>query len=165
METEKKLNKESCRRDLKIFRKANGLLFVLYGEREVEIHIKQCFPWSNPGEYLSLRDKDDNEVCLIDDYRELDSQSQKLIEDELNFSQFVLKIERIEKIEEDVELRQFHVVTVQGQRVFQTKLEDWPEVLEDGVILIEDLAGDLFRIENWLALDSKSKKEISPYVS
>ena len=150
---------------LTIFKKENGLLFVNYGDTEVEVHIKQCFPWSNPGEFLSLRDKDDNEVCLIDNIADLDQSSRSLIEAELSFSQFVLKVEGIEKIEEDVELRQFHVMTGQGQRVFQTKLEDWPEVLENGVVLIEDLAGDLFRIENWQELDARSKKELSPYIS
>jgi len=150
---------------LRVLKKENGLLFVHYGEREVEVHIKQCFPWSGPGEFLSLRDKDDNEACLIENIHDLDAESQKIIREELSFSQFVLKVKKIVEIKEDVELRQFRVITDQGERVFQTKLEDWPEVLEHGVILIEDLAGDLFRIDNWHKLDQKSKKELSPYVS
>jgi hypothetical protein len=153
------------KRNISIFKKENGLLFVNYGNQQIEVHIKQCFPWSTPGEFLSLRDKDDNEVCLIENLSELDSDTQKLIRQELSFSQFVLKIERVEKVEEDVELRQFHVLTNQGSRVFQTKLEDWPEVLENGVVLIEDLSGDIFRIEDWRLLDQSSKKELSAYIS
>ncbi len=150
---------------LKLWRQSNGILCLKYGEREVEVFLKQCFPWSNPGEFLSLRDKDDNEVCLIENLNDLDQESRLLIEEELAFSQFVLHIEKIEKIDEDVELRSFRVHTSQGLRVFQTKLEDWPVPLANGTILIEDLAGDLFRIDNWKNLDSHSQKELSPYVS
>ena len=150
---------------IKIWRNKNGLLSMNYGEREVSIHLKQCFPWSRPGEFLSLRDKDDNEVCLINYLDDLDEEAQELIKEELHFSQFVLNIEKIVKIEEDVELRRYLVKTKQGMRVFQTKLEDWPEVLDSGVILIEDLAGDLFRVDDWRQLDFESQKELSPYVS
>ena len=150
---------------LKLKRQQNGLLILKYGNDWVEVFLKQCFPWSSSGSYLLLRDKDDNEVCLIEELDDLDEISRALIESEMNFSQFVLKIKKIEKIEEDVELRRFLVVTEQGRRIFQTKLEDWPEVLEGGVILIEELAGDLFRVDNYLCLDSHSQKELAPYVS
>lgn len=150
---------------LKLKRQENGILVLKYGETWVEVFLKQCFPWSNPGEYLSLRDKDDNEVCLIEDLKEINEEARLLLEEEIRFSQFVLRIKSIEKIEEDVELRRYLVHTEQGLRVFQTKLEDWPEVHNDGVILIEDLAGDLFRIKNYRELDSQSQKELSPYVS
>lgn len=152
-----------CKLDLK--RQKNGILVLKYGERLVEVFLKQCFPWTYPGEYLSLRDKDDNEVCLIEKLEDINEEARALIEEEIRFSQFVLNITSIEKIEEDVELRRYLVHTEQGIRVFQTKLGDWPEVKMDGVILIEDLAGDLFKINDWRKLDSKSQKELSPYVS
>lgn len=152
-----------CKLDLK--RQKNGILVLKYGERLVEVFLKQCFPWTHPGEYLSLRDKDDNEVCLIEKLEDINEEARVLIEEEIRFSQFVLNITSTEKIEEDVELRRYIVHTEQGIRVFQTKLEDWPEVKMDGVILIEDLAGDLFKINDWRKLDSKSQKELSPYVS
>ncbi len=151
--------------ELNLRRGKNGILCVSHESSDTEVSIKQCFPWSGPDEFLSLRDSDDNEVYLIKDINELDETSQRLIQEELNFSQFVLKVSQVKKIEEDIELRQFHVVTEQGERVFQTKLEDWPEVLESGIITIQDLAGDIFRIEDWQSLDFKSKKELSAYIS
>ncbi|MEC7277506.1 MAG: DUF1854 domain-containing protein [Bdellovibrionota bacterium] len=150
---------------LTLWRQENGILCLKYGEREVEVFLKQCFPWTTPGRFLSLRDKDDNEVCLIEDLEQINNEARALLKEELAFSQFVLNIINVKNIEEDVELRRFQVETSQGLRVFQTKLEDWPEVLENGTILIEDLAGDLFRITNWRELDSHSQKELSPYVS
>jgi hypothetical protein len=150
----------------KIWRKQNGLLATLNKGVETEVFVKESFPWSMPGEFLSLRDIDDNEVLLIESLeKDLDEDVKELLKAELTNSQFVLRIKEIEKIEEDVELRRFFVKTDQGKRQFQTKLEQWPEVLSDNVILIEDLAGDLFRIDNWKELDQLSRKHLSPYVS
>ncbi len=151
--------------NIELKKQPNGLLVLKYGEQWVEVFIKECFPWRSPGKYLSLRDKDDNEVCLIEDLMQLEEAARLLIEEELNFSQFVLEILSIEKIEEDVELRRYLVQTAQGERIFQTKLETWPELLEDGEVMIEDLAGDLFRIKNVNRLDEKSRQELSPYIS
>jgi len=150
---------------IELRKQTNGILILKYGSQWVEVSLKECFPWSKPGGHLSLRDKEDNEVCLIEDLNDLHEEAQALIREELKFSQFVLNISSIEKIEEDVELRRYLVQTQQGRRIFQTKLERWPEVLESGEIIIEDLAGDLFRIENLNLLDELSRKELSPYVS
>ncbi len=153
--------------NIELKKQRNGILALRYGEQWVEVFIKECFPWHSPGKYLSLRDKDDNEVCLIEDLSSssITDEVRNLIQEELDFSQFVLQISSIDKIEEDVELRRFLVQTEQGERVFQTKLETWPELLDSGEVLIEDLAGDLFRIKNVMELDEKSRKELSPYIS
>lgn len=150
---------------MKIWRNKQGFLTTLYGEKEIELHIKQCFPWSNPGKFLSLRDKDDNEIILIEDLDDCSLDIKKLIEEELKFSQFILTIESIEDIEEDVELRRYNVMTTQGPRIFQTKLEDWPELLSNGEILIEDLSGDIFKIEDISKLKNEDREKIEPYIN
>jgi hypothetical protein len=153
------------KRDLNLFRKENGLLYVLMEKREIEVHVKRCFPWSHPHEFLSLRDSDDNEVSLIEKLFEMDEETQRIIKEVLESMDFVLEIEKVFKIEEDVELRNYHVLTRQGERFFQTKLEDWPEVYDDGSILIRDLSGDHFRIASIKVLDPKSQKILSTYVA
>lgn len=150
----------------KIWRKDNGLLAIEKDGKAIEVFVKESFPWSNPGEFLSLRDIDDNEILLVESLESgLEIETVKLLKEELLNSQFVLKVVSIEDIIEDVELRRFFVTTEQGKRQFQTKLEDWPEVVDGNVILVEDLAGDIFRIEDWTKLDKSSKKKLSPYVS
>lgn len=150
---------------IQLKKQPNGILVLKYDQQWVEVFIKECFPWHSPGRFLSLRDKEDNEVYLIEDLAELDELTRALVQAELDFSQFVLEILSIDKIEEDVELRRYLVQTEQGERIFQTKLETWPEVLDSGEVMIEDLAGDLFRIKSVLTLDEKSRQELSPYIS
>ncbi|MFT6068512.1 MAG: hypothetical protein ACJAT2_002293 [Bacteriovoracaceae bacterium] len=142
---------------------SHQLTFEKQGKK-TEVKVKQCFPWSQPNEFLSLRDNKGNEVFLIEDLKELDVLTRLTVEEYLKTAEFVMKIEKIFHIEEDVELREYTVLTGQGKRVFHTKLEDWPEFLPDGSILIEDLAGDIFKIEDVSLLDPISQKNLSPYV-
>jgi len=150
----------------KIWRKENGLLAVMDKNGEKEVFIKQSFPLSHPGEFLSLRDSEDNEILMVESLNsDVSPDVKALLLEELLKSQFVLNIKEIVNIQEDVELRRFHVLTEQGSRHFQTKLEDWPEILSGETILIEDLCGDLFHIDNWKKLDKESQKKLTPYVS
>ena len=150
----------------KIWRKENGLMAIEKEGKSIEVFVKESFPWSNPGEFLSLRDIDDNEILLVESLESgIDNETVELLKEELTNSQFVLKVVSVEEVIEDVELRRFFVTTEQGKRQFQMKLEDWPEVIDGNVILMEDLAGDIFRIEDWTKLDKMSKKKLSPYVS
>jgi hypothetical protein len=54
------------------------------------------------------------------------------------------------------------VETRQGPRLFQTELDEWPTKIGEGRLLIEDLCGDLYTIENPAALDPLSRKLLWP---
>lgn len=150
--------------DYKIYMGDNHQLTFEQSGKATQVKIKQCFPWSEPNEFLSLRDEKENEVFLIEKLEDLDVVTRLTIEEYLKTAEFVMKVEKVLHIEEDVELREYTVLTEQGKRIFHTKLEDWPEFLPDGSILIEDLAGDIFKIENLEYLDPISQKNLSPYV-
>ena len=64
------------------------------------------------------------------------------------------------EIEEDVEIRRWKVRTRQGLRSFHTALDAWPRDAPTGGLLIEDVAGDLFRIPPQEDLDEKSRKRV-----
>jgi hypothetical protein len=49
------------------------------------------------------------------------------------------------------------VHTAQGNRSFQTRLDDWPRQLPDGTLLIRDVAGDLYRLVASEQLDRRSR--------
>jgi glycine/D-amino acid oxidase-like deaminating enzyme len=77
---------------------------------------------------------------------------------------FVLEVTAIEAIEEDFEVRRWSVKTRQGPRRFQTALDAWPRPASDSGILIEDVAGDLFRVPPVDELDPRSRKLIWAFV-
>lgn len=154
---EKPIQESSITR-LRIKRGKDGQLWAYKNDTPIAVKVSCCFPWTQPNKYISLRDKDDVEVALIDSLDDLDKESRLIIEQALAEVDFVLEVERIEFMEEDFEIRNWKVVTKNGIRTFQTKLDDWPRPVPGGGLLIRDVSGDLFYIPNPKALDEKSRK-------
>jgi hypothetical protein len=142
----------------------DGRLVVITGDRPVPVRLRQCFPWSEPGLHLSLRDDEDREVAIIDDPAQLDDRSREALEHAIAEAGFVLEVTRVLSIEEEVEIRQWTVDTEQGRRSFQTHLDDWPRILPSGGLLIRDVAGDLYRFASPRTMDKKSRELLWAFV-
>ncbi|HUQ81204.1 MAG TPA: DUF1854 domain-containing protein [Gemmatimonadaceae bacterium] len=133
--------------DLPVLRiAADGRLLVTVDDVPVPVRLRQCFPWSQPTQHLSLRNDEDREVAIVDDPADLEPESRRALEQALTEAGFVLEVTRVVGIDEEVEIRQWSVETQQGNRLFQTHLDDWPRVLPNGALLIRDVAGDLYRL-------------------
>ena len=142
----------------------DGRLMVIRGDDLVAVKLRQCFPWSEPMRHISLRDNDDKEIALVDDPSSLDAESRKAFELALAEAGFVLEVTRVLEIDEEIEIRQWTVETKQGNRLFQTHLDDWPRVLPGGGLLIRDVAGDLYRLADPARLDKKSRALLWAFV-
>ena len=126
-------------------------------ERATPVRVRLCFPWSEPGRYVSLRDYEDEEVAFVADPRELEPASRAALEGALVEAGFVLEIEAIEAIDEEIEIRSWRVRTRQGPRSFQTRRDEWPRQMPAGGVLIRDVAGDLFYVSAPARLDRASQ--------
>jgi hypothetical protein len=124
----------------------------------------RCFPWTNPGGYVSLRDDEHVEVALVVDPGELDPASRALLEEELTQAAFVLRITRIVKVKEELEIRTWRVETDAGPRTFQTARDEWPRPLPGGGLLLRDAAGDLYLIPETAALDTNSRRVLWAFI-
>jgi len=142
----------------------DGRLWAIRGDEERAVWVRRCFPWSEPGHYLSLRDSDEEEFALVRDPAELDAPSRAALETALAMAGFVFEITRVLEIEEEVEIRRWRVETKQGARVFQTRLDDWPRALPHGGLLIRDVTGDLYRLGRPAALDRRSRDLLWSFV-
>src|SRR3989475_12833756 len=67
--------------ELTLERRADGKLWALRGDAERVVWVRRCFPWSEPGRFVSLRDEDDNELALVGDPAELDRASRRVLEE------------------------------------------------------------------------------------
>jgi hypothetical protein len=133
-------------------------LWACKDNKEIPVNISRCFPWSDPKRYISLRDNDGEEVALLTDLSTLDKASRDALETALKSSGFVLEIIGVISIEEDFEIRSWHVRTRQGDRRFQTKLDEWPYEVPGGGLLIKDVAGDLYYVDNPDHMDERSRR-------
>jgi hypothetical protein len=144
---------------LRLWRGTDGQLWgQSQGEPPRAVRVCRLFPWSRPGEYVSLRDADEEELALVRAPGELDPTSREAFEASLAEAGFVMEIERVLAVEEEIEIRTFEVETAQGPRSFQTARDEWPRALPDGRLLIHDVAGDLYVIRDPSQLDAPSRR-------
>lgn len=148
---------------IRLEQRSDGQLWLIKGEKTVAVTVKPCFPWTQPGKYISLRDHEDKEIVLINDASVLDSKSQEALELALFDVGFVLEIEHVDKIEEDFELVNWIVRTRQGKCKFQTKRDDWPRTIPGGGLLIKDVGSNLFYIDSLRDLDKKSRRVLRSF--
>lgn len=149
---------------LRIERGADG---QLWAERDGELRpvwVRRCFPWSEPTRYVSLLDHENDEFALVPDLGALDPDSREALEDALAEAGFVLQVERIRSVDEEVEIRTWEVDTRQGARSFQTRLDDWPREVPGGGYVIRDVAGDLYHVAAPDDLDDRSRRLLWAYV-
>jgi hypothetical protein len=145
-------------------RRADGRLWLTQGEEARPVVVRRCFPWTDPGRFISLRDDRNTELALIADPGDLDAESRLVLEEALVEAGFVLEVTGVTAIEEEVEIRHWSVTTRQGPRAFQTRLDDWPHALSGGGLLIRDVAGDLYHVTAPERLDARSRDLLWAYV-
>ena len=143
-------------------RSADGRLMAA-GTRHV-VHVGRCFPWSEPMSYLSLRDDEGNEIALVRHPSDLEAASRCALEDALAEADFIFDVTGVIAIEEEVELRHWSVRTRQGDRTFQTRLDDWPRPLPGGGLIIRDVTGDLYRLGHPRTMDRRSRSLLWAFV-
>ena len=143
---------------------ADGRLRVEVGGLTVSVVVRRCFPWSEPGKFISLRDDENVEIVLVDDPDRLDEASRLVLEQALAAAGFVLEVTRVISVREEIEILHWDVETRQGNRTFQTRLDDWPRVLPGGGVLIRDVAGDLYHVPAPEAMDRKSRELMYSFV-
>ena len=142
----------------------DGQLLAHLGGKWIAVRLRQCFPWSEPGRHVSLRDDEDEEVALVEDPATLAPESRRALERAVAEAGFVLEVTRVVDVEEEVEIRQWTVETKHGRRCFQTHLDDWPRALPMGGLLIRDVAGDLYRLPAPHTLDERSRELLWAFV-
>ena len=136
----------------------SGQLQVVRDGNTTAVRVQPCFPLSDPKRFFSLLDHDGNEVCMIEDPASLNAERQAALSSAIADAAFTIKVKAIEEIRNDIDLRIWKVLTNSGCRTFETRLGSWPRKLADGGVLIQDIAEDLYHIEDADAMDEKSRK-------
>lgn len=150
--------------ELRVSRAQDGRYRAAWANQECLVRVGTCFPWSAPGTFVSLRDEEDREVALIPSLDEVDTESRVVLQMALREAAFAFEITHVERVRKEFEIRHWVVTCVEGQRSFQTKVDDYPQLLAPTGLLITDVAGDVFVIHDWKALDKHSRKQIALFV-
>ena len=150
--------------ELVLERRTDGRLWAGQGPAARPVVVRRCFPWSEANRWISLRDDDQKEVALVEDPALLPEASRAALLEALAEAGFVFEVTRVTQVEEEVEIRHWRVETRQGNRTFQTRLDDWPRALPGGGFLLRDVAGDLYRLPGPAGMDRKSRELLWAFV-
>ncbi|MBM3241026.1 DUF1854 domain-containing protein [Candidatus Poribacteria bacterium] len=126
------------------------------GSKHAKVRTMRAFPLSNPGEFIILRDKEDNEVGLIENINELNSKYKKVLEEELQKSYFIPQITKIKNLEEKFGISEWEVETNKGAHTFNVRNREEVRLFSSGRVLIKDADGNRYEIPDYRRLDPKS---------
>ncbi|MCA9730892.1 MAG: DUF1854 domain-containing protein [Deferribacteres bacterium] len=126
--------------------------------QDVPVRIVRCFPWRHKDEYISIRLWEGKEVALLKSLDLItDSAIRNLLEREIQAVNYVPEIVKIESILDENELYNWKVITKAGKRSFFMRRNETPRQLENDGILIKDISGDRYFIDDLEKLDRDSK--------
>ena len=126
------------------------------GTEYAKVRAMRAFPLSAQDRYIVLRDEEGKEIAMIKDPGELDAKSRHALEVELGKSYFVPQITSINKIDEDFGVPKWDVETDRGHRRFELRNRNDAKTVGRGRVLIKDIDGNRYEINNFHLMDAKS---------
>ena len=147
-------------RQMRLTRDARGRLVFRATEGAAPVEnagVARCFPWSQGEGYISIRDADGRELCLVRSLDQVAPEARRQIEEELRAQEFVPRITAVEKVDDRFDVMLWTVTTDRGPIELQVEHAEDVRQLDDGRVLIKDHAGGLFEVPDLARLDSRSR--------
>jgi len=135
------------------------------GKEYTEIGITLAFPFTAADNFLILRDAEEGELGIIKDYKRLDKDSLKILNEELPKVYFIPKITRINTLKgERGGLLSFDVITEKGPRTFEVRSREHLQVLPGRRVILQDVDANRYEIEDLNKLDRHSQSLAYEYI-
>ena len=144
-----------------LFRDETGKIrLTLEGARSyLDVKVVRAFPFSDPEHFIGLLDGRDKVIGLVEDLSKLPSDSRALVNECVGRHYFLPRIQEIVSLTEQFGVIYVEVITDHGRREFVAKgLRDAIVDLGGGELLVADVDGNRYRIEDWTQLDSRSRR-------
>ena len=152
---------------LRLFREPAWVLrLIIDGDRSyLKVKIVRAAPLSYPERYISLLDAKDEEICMIDDLKEIGPKARTLIGEELDRRYLTAMIEQVTSIRNEYGTSYWDVQTDRGQREFVVQnVAENAQWLGDHRLLITDVDGNRFEIPRLDDLDKRSLEWIEQVI-
>jgi len=134
------------------------------GSVHQQIKIIRSFPLSDPNQFICLIDKEENEIGVIENIKDLKKSGRKIVVDQLEKAYYMPRIVRINSIDGRFGVTQWQVDTNFGPN--QINLGSRMDVapMDGGRVLIKDVDGNRYEIVNYNELDPKSHALLELYL-
>jgi len=135
------------------------------GREYSRIILSRILPLNDPDRYISVIDTNGNEVGILRSIEELSGQQAEIVKNELSKRYHCPVISRIASAKEKTGYVYFDVDIKGKSKTFAVKdVSRNIRQLDDGRIIVFDVDGNRYLIENMDALDPKSARYIEPYL-
>lgn len=148
-------------RDINIKNNGGNGLEVCYGDgyKKEGIRARRLFTVSNPYSYIQLVQGDKEEIGILKDASQLDTESRRVLQEALDKFYVIPKIIEIKKIYEEYGVSRWDVVTDRGPRSFDVQSRNTDiHILEDTRVLIRDADNNRYEISDYEKLSKESYK-------
>ena len=144
---------------------AGDTIATINGVRFEIGQIMSVFPISNKNHFISLRDDSGTEIGIIEHASKLDSESKRIVKEELERSYFLPRITAVIGIEDQLNLFIFSVETDHGFRTFEVRNpRQNVRSVGGGRYIIRDVDGNRYDIPKLRNLGLKSQHLLSEFV-
>ncbi|WP_417899010.1 DUF1854 domain-containing protein [Bacillus haimaensis] len=147
-------------------RSAGGMLQMeTSGDLFAEITIRRTYPMSRPYEYLSVWTKDDKEIGIIRNIKELDDESREALVAELKLRYVIPAVTQIISIKAEPGLWTFQVKTDRGDlQLLMRNIHEHIQSIGVNRLIITDMEGKRCEIKDTESLDAASRKQLSKVI-
>jgi hypothetical protein len=145
------------------FSRRKGGVFhgVVEGKVYDEIILFRIFPFQYTTEYISVRDAKGEEIGVIRDISQLDSESRAEMGIELQLRYFLPLVTRIDAIKQKSDLWIWELQTNLGPtRIVMRNLHEHMQYPSVNRIILTDINGKRCEIRDWQALDGHSRNQL-----
>lgn len=156
------------KKNTKFARTEGGFIQLDYdGKHYDRVQVIRLFPFTEPNQFISIRTVEERskEIGVIEDMKQMDKETRKMLEEQLRLHYFTPIIEKIIDIKDEYGYAYFHVLTDRGECRFTINMgSDAVVRLSDSRLLISDLDENRFEIPDVFQLTQKEQRKLDLFL-
>lgn len=152
---------------IRLFRSPMGAprLEILEEVCYTRVTVRRILPLSDPNRYISLGVGEEMEIGIIEDPARLDSESLKILREELDKRYFTPIIQKVLRVKERFGIHDWEVETSRGRITFSVQgLHQNVRQFPPARLLVTDVRGNRYDIPDYHRLDSHSFNQIQRHL-
>lgn len=126
-------------------------------ERYGPVRVIRCLPLTRPNEYLSVQDDEGEEIGILRNLQELEPESRRLVEQELNLYYLTSRVRAIHRVENKNGILSWDVTTDRGRKTVHIRDRQHIRPLPDGRIILTDIHDAKYEVPPLETLDERSR--------
>tara|TARA_A100001037_G_C14855437_1_gene502764 strand:+ start:97 stop:600 length:504 start_codon:yes stop_codon:yes gene_type:complete len=136
-----------------------SLILAIDGEEYSDLVIRRAFPLEKANAFIGIFKSDGEELGMLENPQDLDSESLQALADQLDKVYFHPVILNFNSLDEEFGVLRGEIETTSGTRQLEIRgYRTNVRILSGNRVIIEDVDGNRYLIENWRALPQKIRE-------